>query len=406
MGEKDYYQILGVSRDASKEDIDRAFRNLAKKYHPDMNKDNREWAEEKFKEISEAYEVLGDPEKRKRYDQVGYEGIRRGFSGGEFTWEDFSHFDIFNDLFGDSIFNIFSSFAGGPGWGRRSNMVHSRGDDIKMMVEVELDDIVDDVRKTINVPYKKRCSHCGGTGADSESSLKTCPQCGGAGQVKTTRNAGFFQFARIETCPRCHGKGRIIETPCSVCGGSGLEDAKRKMEITIPAGVEDGTRLRLSGKGNESPSGGASGDMYIIVHIKEHEYFERDGPDLLLDVPISYPQAILGDEIDIPSLRGKVRFNIPPGTEPGTVFRLQGLGLPTPIYKKDKGDLYVRISVETPKKLDAETKKLVKQLAKKTGVKWGQPLKAFKFKSNKYEEESILKKGRDFFEKIKYRHRN
>lgn len=366
MAEKrDYYEVLGVSRDATKEEIKKAYRKLAMKYHPDMNKDNPKAAEEKFKEISEAYEVLVDDEKRARYDRFGHEGVQSSFRTGGFEWSDFTHFqdisDIFGDLggfgFGTSIFDEFFRRAarGGPREGRS----------LRYDIEVTLEEVARGVEKDIRVPHTVQCSSCGGQGA-KPSDLRTCQACRGTGQIQRSHRRGNTNIVTITQCPSCGGAGKQILRACPECGGSGVTQTTSSIRVSIPKGAEDGMRLRIRGAGEASEDGGPPGDLYVVVHIAEHPVFSRDGNDIYVEVPISFTQAALGDQIEVPTLEGTALVTIPPGTQTGTLFRLKGKGLPD-MRGRGQGDEFVRVTVVTPTKLNSRQKELLREFGESVG---------------------------------------
>lgn len=367
---EDYYDVLGVDKDASEDEIKRAYRKKAKKYHPDKNPDNAEEAREKFKEISEAYEVLADEGKRKRYDRYGKSGVKDQFGQGGFNWSDFSHRDdvedIFSDLFGGrarggggGFEDLFSELFGGRGRGRRSQSEkNKRGSDLQATVEVDLEDLREGTEKTIRLNRKVPCDVCGGSGSES-GGTKTCPQCEGRGEVKQVQRRGIQQLISVSTCPKCNGTGEIVENPCDKCGGEGRVDKKEKITVKIPPGAENGSRLRLRDRGDAGMRGGRKGDLYIRLRIKPHEDFERRGPHIYYDKPITMVQAALGDEVEVPTLEGEAKLKIPAGTQHGSKLRLEGKGLRT--RRNNHGDEIVEIRVKIPEKLNKKQKELLKE---------------------------------------------
>jgi len=357
-GKKDYYDILGVDKDASQKEIKKAYRKLAKKYHPDMN-DGDEQASEKFKEISEAYEILSDPDKRKRYDQYGHSGINE---------EDFNFDDFARGGFGgfEDIFDMF--FGGGMGGRTRSSRRRrpQRGRDLQYKLNISFEEAAFGAKKKITIPRSETCPKCNGTGAENESDIKTCPKCNGQGQIRVTQQTPFGQFAQTKTCDRCGGDGKIVENPCSNCQGTGKVTRRRQLTINIPAGVNDGSKLRMSGEGEAGEKNAPSGDLYIIINVETHEIFDRKGDDVYCEVPINFVQATLGDEIKVPTLDGKVKFKIPEGTQPGTTFRLKNKGIPH-LNRSGKGDQYIKTKVVIPEKLDQEQKELLMKFAEMSG---------------------------------------
>jgi molecular chaperone DnaJ len=354
MAEKTYYEILGVSKSASDEEIKKAYRQLAIKYHPDKNKGNKE-AEEKFKEATEAYEVLRDPNKRKMYDQFGKQGVGAAGGGGySGAYTDFS--DIFGDLGG-----IFDEFLGGRG--SRSRGGPRRGSDLRYNLEITLEDAAMGKEFKIEIPRAEVCGDCNGSGAAKGSTPQTCPDCGGSGHIRHTQ--GFFSLT--STCNRCGGKGQVISNPCKTCSGHGLVERRRTINIKIPPGVESGSRLKVTGEGEAGPSGGPHGDLYVVTHIKKHQIFERQGNDLVITKSIPLTMAVLGGEIEVPTIEGKnIMMKIPEGTESGQVFRLKGNGIPY-LGSYGKGDQHVIIKIEIPKKLTKRQRELMEEFAKDTG---------------------------------------
>ena len=355
MAKRDYYEILNVSKSASKAEIKKAYRKLALKYHPDKNKEAD--AEEKFKEISEAYAVLYDDEKRKMYDQYGHAGIDQQYSAEDiFRGADFG--DIFGSMGGlEDIFERF--FGGGMGGFGRQSQRRRRGSDLRYDLEITLEDAFRGVETTIKVPRSETCDTCNGSGAKPGTNPKNCPACDGTGQMKNTRRTAFGMFTQVTTCNRCRGQGKIIEQKCPECRGRGIVQKTRDIDLKIPKGIDDGSQLRLAGEG-EAGSGG-TGDLYIVVHIRRHPIFSRRGLDLHMTKNISFPDATLGTKIDIRTLEDEIELKIPEGTQNGDTLRVRNKGMPE-IRGRGHGDLYVEIHVETPKKLSRKAKKLLEEL--------------------------------------------
>ena len=350
MAKRDLYEILGVNRDASEDELKKAYRKLAMKYHPDRNPDNKE-AEEKFKEAKEAYEILTDANKRAAYDRYGHAGVDPSMGGGGGGGQGFDGFaDAFGDIFGD----IFGGGGGGGGGRGRSNVY--RGADLRYNLEITLEEAARGAEKTIRIPALEECDSCHGSGAKPGTQPKTCPTCGGAGQVRIQQ--GFFSIQ--QTCPKCHGSGRVIPEPCTSCGGAGRVKRQKTLEVKIPAGIDDGMRLRHSGHGEPGVNGGPSGDLYVEIHIKQHPVFQRDGDDLHCEMPISFSTAALGGEIEIPTLDGAANIRIPAETQSAKVFRLRGKGIRN-VRSHAPGDLMVHVVVETPVKLTDRQKELLRE---------------------------------------------
>lgn len=353
MSKRDYYEVLGISKDATEQEIKKAYRKLARKYHPDMNPGDKE-AEAKFKEVTEAYEVLSDPEKRRQYDQFGHAGMngQGGFGGfegfGGFSGADFGGF-------GD----IFEMFFGGGGR-RRNGPV--KGADLKYNLDITFEEAAFGVEKDIAITKNETCGKCAGTGAAPGTKPRTCDVCHGSGQVQYAQNTPFGRFVQTRTCDKCHGSGKIIDQPCLSCHGEGIVRKQKKIHIRVPAGVDTGSRLRVSGEGEPGLRGGPPGDLFVYVRVKAHKIFTREGNDVICEIPISFPQAALGDEIEVPTLDGKVKLKIPEGTQSGTYFRLRGKGIPD-LHGYGRGDQHVKVVIQTPTKLTEEQKNLLRKYA-------------------------------------------
>jgi molecular chaperone DnaJ len=345
MAKRDYYEVLGVARGASEADMKAAFRKLAMKYHPDRNPGDKD-CEHHFKEVNEAYDVLKDAQKRAAYDRFGHAAFEHGTGGGAGFGADFasSFADIFEDLFG---------MGGGGRRGRPSG--RERGADLRYNMEITLAEAFNGKTAQVRIPTAVTCEVCSGSGAKAGSRPKTCPTCGGYGKIRHAQ--GFFTMER--TCPACHGRGQVIEDPCPTCTGSGRVTRERTLAVNIPAGVEDGTRIRLAGEGEAGARGGPSGDLYIFISLAQHQFFQRDGADLHCRVPISMVTAALGGGFDVPTIDGgKTRVKVPEGTQSGRVFRLQGKGMPV-LRARGTGDMYVQVMVETPQKLSKRQKEIL-----------------------------------------------
>ena len=354
MNKKDYYEVLGISKDADEKEIKSAFRKLAKKYHPDVSKEPD--AAEKFKEAQEAYAVLSDPDKRAQYDKFGHAAFDQMNGGAGFDFSDFDFSDIFADLFGDSFGGGFgSSFFGG---GRNSNRA-VRGSDRLMRVDLSFEEAVFGCKKTINVDFYDECNECNGKGGKGE---KTCQTCHGSGTVTSEQNTLFGTFMTRTTCPTCKGKGKSYESTCPKCRGTGQVKENKDLEVKIPAGVDTGNRLRLQGKGDSGSNGGSNGDLYLEFRVKEHELYERDGNDIYLELPITITEAVLGAKKEIPTLYGNVKLSIPEGSNTGDKHRLKGKGIED-LHSGTKGNMYVVINVVIPDKIDRKQKKLFEELS-------------------------------------------
>lgn len=357
MEKRDYYDVLGVRKDATKDQIKSAYRKLAMQYHPDRNKSPD--AEERFKEISEAYGVLSDEEKRQQYDLYGHAGI-----DSRYTREDIFRTidieDIFRDMgfgFGGGFGNLFEMFFGGGG-GRKAGP--RRGNDFRYDLEITLDDVYNGAAKRIRFGKSSVCPTCKGSGSKPGSHPKTCSACGGTGEARVTRRTPFGHFTSISTCSKCGGEGSVIVDPCLECRGKGSVVRTKELEVKIPAGVEDGARLRIPGEGEAGERGAKPGDLYVVVNVAPHDVFERHGDDLYCEVPVGFYQVALGDEIEVETINGKAMLRIPAGTQSGTVFRLKGKGLPN-INNGHKGDMHVRVLVQTPTDLTKEEKQLLRE---------------------------------------------
>lgn len=349
MSKKDFYDVLGVAKDASDRDIKKAFRRMAMKYHPDRNPDDKS-AEDAFKEVNEAYEILSDKQKKAAYDQYGHAGIDQNGMGGQggFGGGAGGFGDIFGDVFGD----IFGQQ--GHGGGRRSHV--QRGADLRYTMDLSLEEAVKGCEKTITVPTLVPCEVCDGSGAKPGTSAKTCGTCGGIGQVRMQQ--GFFSVQ--QTCPSCHGEGQVVSDPCTSCHGQGRKQQTKKLSVKIPAGVDTGDRIRLSGEGEAGSHGGPSGDLFVQVNVRDHAIFERDGKHLYCEVPISFIDAALGGELEVPTLESRVKLKIPAETQTGKLFRLRGKGI-KPVRGGAVGDLLVRVVVETPVNLSGKQKELLRE---------------------------------------------
>lgn len=368
MAKRDYYEILGVDRNATQEEIKRAYRKKALQYHPDRNPGDPE-AEEKFKEAAEAYEVLSDPEKRALYDRYGHEGLKGVFREGGFTWSDFTHASEFEDILGDFLRGtIFGDLFG---FGRERPR---RGEDIKVTVRLTLEEIARGTDRKIRVRRTKVCEACGGAGGTT----RPCPTCGGMGQVRRVSRSFFGEFVSVTTCPQCRGTGQVLDRKCSVCKGRGSVEVEETIVVHIPPGVSSGNYIPIRGRGNSGPGG--TGDLRVYIEEEEHEYFERRGRDILYDLPISFSQAALGAEVEVPTLTGKARVKIPPGIQSGKVLRLRGKGLPD--LDGRRGDQLVRVIVWTPTHLSEEEKELFRKLAE-------------------YEDKAVPKGGKGLFQRIR-----
>lgn len=369
---EEYYKLLGVDKNATESEIKKAYRKLAVKYHPDKNPGDKK-AEEKFKEISQAYEVLSDKKKRAQYDQFGPDAFKRGGGAGPGGYGGFHDpRDMFNEIFGNAGGagggSIFEEFFGG-GRARRSHTGPQQGADLRYDMEIEFEDAVFGADKKIKIPKLQTCSACKGSGAESGTSKTRCPQCGGTGQV--TMSQGFFSVR--QTCPKCHGEGQHIEKPCRKCHGEGRVRKEKTLQIHIPPGVDTGSRLRVGGEGEGGARGGPAGDLYVVMHVKAHDLFHREGNDVICELPIDFPTATLGGIVKVPTISGKSKMKIPAGTQSGNTLRLKGKGIPS-LRGGSRGDQHVKIFVEVPKNLNSKQKELLKEFDSEAQKRHNHPL--------------------------------
>jgi len=383
MAKRDYYEVLGVSKKATDDEIKKAYRKLALKFHPDRNPGDKA-AEENFKEAAEAYEVLSESQKRQRYDQFGHEGVASSFGPSGFNWQNFTHAGDFSDIF-ESVFGGGGSpfedlFGGGFGSRGRGGVGAVHGADLRYDLEVDFEEAAFGTKKVLNIPRLESCLDCDGSGAARGTKRENCSHCHGSGQIRASQ--GFFSISR--TCAHCSGRGTLVKAPCKTCRGEGRVQKKHRLSLSIPAGVHTGTRLRVSGEGEAGVRGGERGDLFVVVHVRPHELFERREDDIICEVPISFPVATLGGEVDIPTLNGKVKLKIPVGTQSGKTFRLRGKGIPN-IQGYGRGDQLIQINVETPTKLNVDQKDMLRKFAELGGEKI-HPLR-----------QSFLEKAKKFF---------
>ncbi len=373
---RDYYEVLGVDKNASDAEIKKAYRVLAKKYHPDMNPGNAE-AEAKFKEANEAYEVLSDSEKKAKYDQFGHAAFDQGagFGGGGYSGG-FTDFGDIGDIFG----SFFGGAFGGGGQKRRNGP--QRGDDIQIRVSLSFEEAAFGVKKTITYTRLRKCPDCGGNGSEGGQAPETCSACRGTGQVRTVHNMGGMQFQSTGTCEKCRGTGKIIKNPCSRCRGAGMERENKNLTVDIPAGIDHGEKIALRSQGCDGKNGGPTGDLIMQVNVQPHKIFKRDGANIYCDVPVTVSEAVLGAEIDVPTLEGSHKFDLPEGTQTGTSFTLRGKGIPNLGNGSRRGDLIFRVSVEIPTGLSSKQKEAMRVFAEACG-------------------ESNYKKKKNFFKKSK-----
>lgn len=376
MAKQDYYEVLGLKKGASEQEIKRAYKRLAAKHHPDKNQGSKD-AESKFKEINEAYEVLGDSEKRAAYDQYGHAAFEQGGGAGGFGGFGGGGFGGFEDIFSEM-------FGGGFGGGSRRQRV-VRGDDLRYDIEITLEEAVKGCKKDIRIQTLAECDTCHGSGAEKGSKVETCPHCHGSGRIR--RQQGFF--VTEATCPSCHGSGKKIEKPCKSCHGDGRVQKAKNLSVTIPAGVDTGNQLRLSGEGAAGENGAPAGDLYVVIHVREHNIFERDGSNLYCEVPISFTMAALGGEIEVPTLDGKLKLKIPTETQTGKLFRVRGKGVPSP-RGGYAGDLICKVVVETPISLNEEQQELLRKLEESLEGK----------SQHRPQQESFLDSVKNFFSNL------
>lgn len=363
MAKRDYYEVLNLQKDATADEIKKAYRKLAIKYHPDKNPGDSE-AESRFKEATEGYEVLSNAQKRSTYDQFGFAGLE-GMNGGSHDYS--TVFRDFSDIFGD-FGGVFDSFFGGGGGGRsrggREGGGPARGANLRYNLDIDFKDAVFGKKAEISYIHNVACSSCGGTGAESGSKRSVCSSCGGSGQVR--RNSGFFSIA--SACPSCGGEGYVIEHPCTSCRGSGIAKKQQKIKVNIPAGIATGKRISLAGQGDAGPNGGPAGDLYVYVTVRAHKYFERDGNDLYCVIPISMTQSSLGGDIEVQTIDGnRIKVKIPSGVQNGKMLRVKGRGVPFLSSRDHRGDMYIKLQIETPKRLSMKAKALMRELAEVLG---------------------------------------
>jgi len=361
---RDYYDVLGIGRETSPEEIKKAYRRLAMQFHPDrVPPQQKAEAEERFKEVSEAYEVLADEEKRRLYDAYGHAGIEQQVWGGQgFDWSRFTHTDDIEDIFGSDAFrDVFGGSIFDSLFGRRQGGRSPRGGaDLRFDLEIDLEDVARGTKKTFEVPRVVRCTTCRGTGGEG-GRMTRCSQCNGSGQASHVQQRGYTRMVTITTCPKCRGRGQWPERPCASCNGSGVKQETSAISIDVPVGARDGMRLRLSGKGEADPRGGPAGDLYLVLHVRDHPVFRRQGDDLILDLPITFGQAALGADVEAPTLEGTARLKIPAGTQTHTFLRLRGKGLPS-LETGGRGDELARVVIVTPTNLTAEERRHFAQL--------------------------------------------
>ena len=361
---RDYYEVLGVAKSASEDELKKAYRKLAKQYHPDLNPGDKT-AEAKFKEINEAYEVLSDKEKRARYDQFGHAGVDPNFGAGGFGGGGFGGFDMGDIDLGDIFGSFFGGGFGGGGSARRNNGP-MKGETMRASVTISFEEAAFGCEKEITLSRTETCEACTGTGCAPGTTAEVCPDCHGSGTVRIQRGGGSFTFATTATCPKCGGTGKIIHSPCKTCNGEGAVRKTRKITVKIPAGIDNGQAISLRGQGGAGRNGGPAGDLLISVTVRPHEFFKREGTSVFLDHPVTFLQATLGAELEIPTIDGKVKWSLPAGTQPGTTFRLRGKGIPS-VNGRGRGDQYVTVNVQVPTELTREQKEALRAYGEAMG---------------------------------------
>ncbi|NLJ25096.1 MAG: molecular chaperone DnaJ [Firmicutes bacterium] len=356
MAKRDYYEVLGVDRNASEDEIKKAYRRLARQYHPDVNQDDPD-AEEKFKEASEAYRVLGDEKLRQQYDQFGHSAFEGANGAGGFDFGGFGDWEGFGD--------IFDMFFGG-GFGRQRRQGPQRGADLRFDLEISFEEAAFGLETEVEVPRTETCPHCHGNQAEPGTPIHTCTECNGTGQIQQVQQSAFGRFVNVRTCPRCGGEGKTVETRCTECGGQGQVRRVRKINVKIPAGIDNGFRVRIPGEGEAGTKGGPPGDLYVFITVRDHEFFKRRGNDVYCEVPISFVQAVLGDEIEVATLDGQVKLRIPEGTQTGTSFRIKGKGIVN-LRGYGRGDQHVIVQIYTPKNLTTKQKEALREWGESMG---------------------------------------
>lgn len=367
MAKRDYYEVLGVPKNASKDDLKKAYRKLAMQYHPDRNPGNKE-AEEMFKEAAEAYEILNDDNKRARYDRFGHDGVKGSGFGSQGFSDINDIFSHFSDIFGSGGGSIFDDFFGGGQQRGRQRGRGVPGSDLKVTLKLTLEEIAEGTSKKIKLKKQVKCDHCQGSGAESSTSKKKCPICNGTGEIRSVSRSVFGQFVNITACANCNGEGEVIDTPCKKCMGDGRVNEEVTVKIDVPAGVQEGSYMTMRGEGNAGKRGGYAGDLLVVFKEEEHEYFTREEDDIVYDLTISFPDAVLGTEVDVPTLNGKARLKIDPGTPSGKLLKMRDKGIKH-LNHSGKGDQIVRINVNIPKKLTNKEKELLKELAEQPNFK-------------------------------------